>query len=226
MDEIIQQLRVSIEDEIFSRSEKKSLKALIGDKPLGIEQLNFLRSKIYEIANEKANPDNFPLILEWIKNANSALIPKSSDKSDAFFSPGDACRNIIINQILYATSQINICVFTISDDRIASAIVDAHKRGREVRIITDNDKSLDLGSDIARLHKEGIAIKMDKTPNHMHHKFMVVDNSTLITGSYNWTLSAAKYNHENVLLTTEGGLVKSFLKEFGQLWNKMEPFGK
>ena len=226
MDEIIQQLRVSIEDEIFSRSEKKSIKTLIGDKPLGIEQLNFLRSKIYEIANEKANPDNFPFILEWIKNANSALMPKSSDKSDAFFSPGDACRNIIINQILYATSQINICVFTISDDRIASAIVDAHKRGREVRIITDNDKSLDLGSDIARLHKEGVAIKMDNTPNHMHHKFMVVDNSALITGSYNWTLSAAKYNHENVLLTTEGGLVKSFLKEFGQLWNKMEPFGK
>jgi phosphatidylserine/phosphatidylglycerophosphate/cardiolipin synthase-like enzyme len=60
----------------------------------------------------------------------------------------------------------------------------------------------------------------------MHHKFMVVDDSSLITGSYNWTLSAAKYNHENVLLTTEGGLVKSFLKEFGQLWHHMEPYGK
>lgn len=226
MDEIIQQLRLSIEDEILSRSEKKTIKALLGDKPLGIEQLNFLRSKIYEIAREKANGDNFPFILEWIKNANSALIPKDSDKSNAFFSPGDACRNIIVNQIMYASSQINICVFTISDDRIASAILDAHKRGRDVRIITDNDKSEDMGSDIARLHKEGVAIKMDSTPNHMHHKFMVVDDSSLITGSYNWTLSAAKYNHENVLLTTEGGLVKSFLKEFGILWNQMEPYVK
>ncbi|HEY5690638.1 MAG TPA: phospholipase D-like domain-containing protein [Cyclobacteriaceae bacterium] len=226
MDEIIQQLRLSIEDEIFSRSEKKSIKALLGDTPLGIEQLNFLRSKVYEIANEKANADNFPFILEWIKNANSALIPKDSDKSNAFFSPGDACRNIIINQIMYASSRINICVFTISDDRIANAIIEAHRRGRDVRIITDNDKSEDMGSDIARLHKEGVAVKMDSTPNHMHHKFMVVDDSALITGSYNWTLSAAKYNHENVLLTTEGGLVKSFLKEFGQLWNQMEPFGK
>ena len=226
MDEIIEQLRLSIEDEIFSRSEKKSIKAFIGERPLGVEQLNFIRSKIYEIANEKANTANFPLILEWIKNANSALIPRDSDKSDAFFSPGDACRNIIINQILYASSQINICVFTISDDRITSAIIDAHKRGREVRIITDNDKSEDMGSDIAQLHSEGVAIKMDSTPNHMHHKFMVVDESALITGSYNWTLSAAKYNHENVLLTTEGRLVKSFLKEFGQLWNTMERYGK
>lgn len=224
MEEIIDQLKLSIEDEIFSRSEKKSIKALIGEKPLDVDQLNFLRSKIYEIANEKASPENFTLILDWIKNANSALMTKGTDKSDAFFSPGDACRNVIINQIMYAVSRISICVFTISDDRITNAIIDSHKRGREVRIITDNDKSLDMGSDIAKLHKEGVVIKMDSTPNHMHHKFMVVDDSSLITGSYNWTLSAAKYNHENVLLTTEGGLVKSYLKEFKSLWNKMEPY--
>lgn len=224
MDEIIAYLKLSIEDEVFSRSEKKSLKTLIGDRAFDTDQFNFLRSKIYELANEKANQENYPFILEWIKNANSALIPKDTTKSDAFFSPGDACRNIIINQIMYAIHRVSICVFTISDDRITSAIIDAHKRGRDIRIITDNDKSLDLGSDIARLANEGISIKMDSTPNHMHHKFMVVDDNSLITGSYNWTLSAAKYNHENVLHTTDAGAVKSFLKEFGQLWAKMEPY--
>jgi len=224
MDEIINQLKLSIEDEIFSRSEKKSIKALINEHPLDVDQLNFLRSKIYEIANEKATPDNYSFILAWIKNANSALLTKNTDKADAYFSPGDACRNTIINQIMYAVSKINICVFTISDDRITSAILDSHRRGRDVRIITDNDKSLDLGSDIAQLAKEGVAIKMDATPNHMHHKFMVVDDSALITGSYNWTLSAAKYNHENVLLTREGGVVKSFMKEFSQLWSTMDDY--
>lgn len=222
MEEIINQLKLSIEDEIFSRSEKKSIKGLIGEHPLDGDQLNFLRSKIYEIANEKATSDNYPFILEWIKNANSALLTKTTEKADAYFSPGDACRNTIINQIMYAINKINICVFTISDDRITSAILDSHRRGKEVRIITDNDKSLDLGSDIARLAKEGVAVKMDATPNHMHHKFMVVDDSVLVTGSYNWTLSAAKYNHENVLLTREGGVVKSFIKEFSQLWSTMD----
>lgn len=226
MEDIIRELKKSIEDDIFSRTEKKSIKALIGEKPLDLDQLNFLRSKIYEIANAKASSENFPFILEWIKNANSALISRGADKSNAFFSPGDACRNTIINQIRYAASRVHICVFTISDDKITSAIIDSHKRGRDVKIITDNDKSLDMGSDIDRLSKEGIAIRMDSTSNHMHHKFMVVDDSSLITGSYNWTLSAAKYNHENVLLTTEGGVVKSFLKEFSQLWKKMEPYRK
>jgi len=224
MDEIIDQLRLSIDDEVLSRSEKKSLKALIGDQPLDIDQLNFLRSKIYEIASEKSTKENYPLILEWIKNANSVLLTKSTGKSDAFFSPGDACRNIIVNQIMYATRRIYICVFTISDDRITSSITDAHRRGREVKIITDNDKSHDLGSDIARLAKDGLKIKMDSSSDHMHHKFMVVDDNALITGSYNWTLSAAKYNHENVVLTTDGKLVKLFLKEFRSLWDRMQPY--
>jgi phosphatidylserine/phosphatidylglycerophosphate/cardiolipin synthase-like enzyme len=57
----------------------------------------------------------------------------------------------------------------------------------------------------------------------MHHKFMVTDDAHLITGSYNWTLSAAKYNHENILLTTESGVVKSFLKQFELLWPQMVP---
>ena len=66
-----------------------------------------------------------------------------------------------------------------------------------------------------------MAIKMDATPNHMHHKFMVVDNKSLLTGSYNWTVSAMRYNHENILITEEAGVVRSFLKEFENLWRQM-----
>jgi len=52
----------------------------------------------------------------------------------------------------------------------------------------------------------------------------VIDGKALITGSYNWTRSAARFNHENILLTKEGSVVKSFLKEFDQLWKVMEEY--
>jgi len=225
MEEIIEQLRASIQDEFFSKSEKKSLKQLITEKPLDEHQLNFVRSKIYELANEKVTPSNYNFILEWVKSANNTLIshPMPST-SDAFFSPGEACRTVIINQIKAAINNLQICVFTISDDQITDAIITAHKRGTEIKIITDNDKSLDEGSDIEQIARQGIAVKMDRTPNHMHHKFMVVDDKSLITGSYNWTRSAARFNHENILLTKDGGVVKSFLKEFDQLWKVMETY--
>ncbi|MBX2963109.1 MAG: hypothetical protein KF687_11405 [Cyclobacteriaceae bacterium] len=227
MDEIITQLQASIEDEVLSKSERRSLKAIISERPLDQHQLNFLRSKIYEIANERVTPENYAFIIEWIKNANSALmIPSvgSLESSDVYFSPGDACRTAIIQQINNAIREIKVCVFTISDDLISQALITAHKKGVVVQIVTDNDKLLDEGSDIEELAGEGIAVKIDDTPYHMHHKFMVADERALITGSYNWTRSAAKYNHENILLTRESGVVRAYLKQFGQLWKEMQPF--
>ncbi len=224
MEEILRQLEESIQDHYLSRSEKKSFKGLLNDSHLDAHQLTVLRSKIYELADAHSTPQNYPLIIKWLRNVNSAFDSKSGQDSNAYFSPGDACRNIIVQQIKEAVNAINICVFTISDDLISKSILDAHQRGKEIRLITDNDKSLDLGSDVEQLSKAGISIKMDETRNHMHHKFMVVDDRSLVTGSYNWTRSAAMYNHENILLTQDPGAVRSFLKEFDGLWQKMKAY--
>jgi phosphatidylserine/phosphatidylglycerophosphate/cardiolipin synthase-like enzyme len=222
MDEIVAHLTKSIADELFSKEEKRSLKELVAGKALTPDQLNFLRSKVYELANEKATESNYRFILEWVRQANAALTTNPRNSSEAFFSPGESCRNSIIQQISRGISRLRICVFTISDDTITNAIVMAHKKGLDVKIITDNDKSLDLGSDVGRLAQEGIVVKMDNTSNHMHHKFMVVDEKMLLTGSYNWTQSAARFNHENIMLTTDEKTVRLFMNEFDRLWPKMD----
>ncbi len=224
MDQLLAYLESSIADEIFSKNEKKTFKSLVREALLDQNQLNFLRSRIYELANERISPANYQFILEWIKVANSALIGPTPETTDAFFSPGEACRNVIVRQIESATTQLNICVFTISDDIITNSLLTAHKKGVPIKLITDNDKSFDAGSDVEQLARAGIAVKMDTTPNHMHHKFMVADQRTLITGSYNWTLSAARYNHENILVSREAGVIKSFAQQFDQLWNVMAKF--
>jgi cardiolipin hydrolase len=224
MDKLLTYLESSIADEVFSRTEKKTFKSLVSESMLDQHQLNFLRSKIYELAGQRITPTNHQFILEWIKTANSALIVPTADTTDAFFSPGEACRSTIIRQIETATEKLHICVFTISDDSITNSLLTAHKKGVQIKLITDNDKSLDMGSDVEQLARAGIAVKMDTTPNHMHHKFMVSDQRSLVTGSYNWTLSAAKYNHENIILTREASVVKSFAQQFDQLWRVMENF--
>jgi cardiolipin hydrolase len=225
MDDIIAQLKASITDDSLTKSEKKSIKSLVADQSLDQDQLNFLRSKIYELANEKITGANYKDIVEWIKMANSAFVAKPLDnKSEAFFSPGETCRECIIRQISSALRDLRICVFTISDDTIAEAIALAHRKGVDVKILTDNDKLNDVGSDIGRLAEAGVTIKVDHTSDHMHHKFMVADQLSLITGSYNWTRSAAKFNHENIILTKEPALVKSFLKEFDKLWEQMKGY--
>ena len=222
MDELINYLQRTLLDEVFSKDEKRTFKLMVQEKLLDTNQLNFLRSKIFELANEKCTPTNYAFIIEWIKTATSALVLPTTQPTSAFFSPGDACRNAIIQHIDSAITQLHICVFTISDDRITKSSLAAHRRKIHIKIITDNDKSLDLGSDIHQLAQAGIAVKMDITPNHMHHKFMIADSDTLITGSYNWTLSAANYNHENILLTREAATIKAFANQFEKLWKEMK----
>lgn len=142
--------------------------------------------------------------------------------NQAFFSPGDDCANAIIRCIRQTEKQIDICVFTISDNQIADAIFEAFSKGVIIRIITDNDKQHDQGSDIGRLKQSGIAVRTDFTEAHMHHKFAIFDEKLILSGSYNWTLSARDENYENILISDNEKLIREFSGEFERLWRKFD----
>ncbi|QEL21063.1 phospholipase D-like domain-containing protein [Limnoglobus roseus] len=141
--------------------------------------------------------------------------------AEAYFSPGMACLQQIVHRFVSVRKTVDVCVFTITDDRIASAILAAHRRKVALRIITDNDKAFDLGSDIARFQDAGIAVKIDRTPAHMHHKFAIFDRARLVNGSYNWTRSATDVNAENIIDTGDPALVTAFAAEFERLWKSL-----
>ena len=146
----------------------------------------------------------------------------TDDRAAAFFSPGQTCIREVLRQFDLARQTCDICVFTITDDRITNAILNAHARGLAVRIITDDYKSHDLGSEIDRLRAAGIPCKMDVgNAAHMHHKFAVFDRKRLMTGSFNWTRSASEQNEENLIVTPDPALVEAFLARFEWLWGRM-----
>ena len=60
--------------------------------------------------------------------------------SKVSFSPGEDCMNDIIEQIQSASKFLDVCVFTISDNRISDELITAYNNGIEIRIISDNEK--------------------------------------------------------------------------------------
>jgi cardiolipin hydrolase len=122
-----------------------------------------------------------------------------------------------------ALDELLICVFTISDDRLSDAIQRAHRNGLTVRVLSDNDKLDDRGNDIERLAASGVDVRIDRSPEHMHHKFMVVDGQTILTGSYNWTRSAETRNEENLVVLDDPFLAGRFAEEFERIWNISDP---
>ena len=216
------QLRETLEDIKLSSDEKIELRELAPS--LSKDERRFLRNKGFALARESIDADASQTfkVLKWleqvVKTLDSGAV-ESVVKSSAHFSPGDECRRKIIDLCHQAKQSIDICVFTISDDTLSEAIYKAHQRGIKVRIITDNDKSGDLGSDVDDLAAKGVNVRMDQSPNHMHHKFAVFDNAILLNGSFNWTRSASRYNQENIVVSGEVAIVDDFQRKFEALWS-------
>lgn len=148
----------------------------------------------------------------------------TTNLSEAWFAPDQDVCGRIMKAFQDARKAADVCVFTITDDRIARAMIDAHRRGVAVRLVSDDMKSGDLGSDIERIAAAGVAVKIDRTPAHMHHKFAIFDGQILLNGSYNWTRSAGRENCENLVVSHEGSLVAAFQGEFDRVWSGAERF--
>lgn len=225
-DELDRALRATLDDGRLSRTEKQALGELIQETPLDSNRLGQLRARAFKLAKERSAEPRALAALEWVEDFVKLLVqlepaPSVASKSRACFSPGDGCLSTILGELGRARKTADICVFTITDDRITSAIVAAHQRRVAVRIITDNDKQHDFGSDVERLRGAGIALKVDATEHHMHHKFALLDGVTLLNGSYNWTRSAATFNEENLIVTSDATLVEKFAAQFEAMWTAL-----
>ncbi|WP_309384829.1 phospholipase D-like domain-containing protein [Cerasicoccus frondis] len=222
-------LRQTLADGAISRSELQAVRALLRDAELDARELAILRAKIFDLAREQLNAGNAQELIDWLEDASKTVLeiqrkPPQQIKSSAYFSPGSDCLNAILGSLRSARRTLDICVFTITDDRIVEAILEARERRVAIRIITDNDKAHDAGSDVRRLDRFGVAVRVDLTPDHMHHKFAIVDDERLLTGSYNWTRSAASHNQENLLITNDGDAVEAYEAEFAKLWVEMAEY--
>lgn len=217
------QLIALVDDARLSSTEKSELQTLVA--LLDQEQKNFLRNRAFDYANKQLL-DALPAaaVLAWLEKVNKILQARDHTvvEDSAFFSPGDECRRAIIDFCLQAKTSLDICVFTVSDDRLTEAIVAAHRRGVSVRIVSDNDKQNDRGSDIHKLIDAGIEVRLDKTQYHMHHKFALADQRLLLNGSFNWTRSASDKNEENLTISASQKLLTEFNAVFNTLWEKFD----
>jgi mitochondrial cardiolipin hydrolase len=222
-------LSQTLDDFRLSRSEKRALSDRLGDRELDDQDQSACIQVAFELARQNIDVVNTSSVLEWLEDVSKVVrnaASKSTPPSDAeaYFSPSEASWQRIRSMLKSAAQSIDICVFTITDDRISGPILDAHRRGISVRIITDDEKAFDRGSDAEFLARNGIPLVVDRTRHHMHHKFAIFDNKRLLTGSYNWTRSAADHNEENFIITSDRKLVDTFRDQFQKLWDEYNPY--
>lgn len=136
---------------------------------------------------------------------------------------GGECEELVIGEFRAAKSEIRIAIFTFSRRDIAAALTDAAGRGVKITIKYDQDSynSMDgMKEVIDMLKKRGIkchGIQMRRDRASMHHKFAIVDNRRVLTGSYNYTTTATKENYENLVVVEGDEVVRAFSREFERI---------
>ena len=217
-------LEQTLDDHRLSKTERQALKARLRDAALDDRTRAVLRSRVFEVARRKLDDDRTIPIVDWLEEVSKLLLPFSDEQGEPFveahFSPGEGCVARIRGMLDGARRSADLCVYTITDNRIAERILAAHRRGVVVRVITDDEKARDLGSDVLELARAGIPVLVDDSPFFMHHKFALFDDQVVLTGSYNWTRGAADNNEENLILSNDRRLVTSFRGEFERLWTQ------
>lgn len=225
-------LAKTLEDAVLSSNEVLVLQKVLHQFDRSLGQQEKIRQIALELAEEAIDrldtkqPDakaKAKKVLQWFNDVSQLLVQPElqAEIAEAWFSPFNDCVSRIVQLFDRAQQQIDICVFTITDNRLTEAILNAHRRGLSIRIISDNDKAFDRGSDIEFLQSRGLSVRVDFTEFHMHHKFAVFDQNILLTGSYNWTVGAARDNQENFVITSNRRLITAYGDEFDRLWQKL-----
>ena len=135
------------------------------------------------------------------------------------FSPDDGIDDMIESLIQAANNSVYMLAYSFASRDIAERLRAADDDGLDVIVICEDSKAYtDGGGQCGPLSEAGVQVYVDGYPdNLMHEKVIILDDSVVIAGSYNFTRSADKRNDEQVLVIQSKDIAKLFLAEFDKI---------
>lgn len=125
---------------------------------------------------------------------------QSSGTTDVYFSPRGGATEAIVKVINAAKGEILLQAYSFTSAPIAKALVDASKRGIKIEAVLDKSQEKEKYTSADFVAHAGIPTYIDSAHAIAHNKIIIIDRSTLITGSFNFTKAAEEKNAENLLV--------------------------
>ncbi len=114
-----------------------------------------------------------------------------------------------------AQTRIAMAIYDLDLWSIRDALLDAHGRGVQVRLVVDQDH---LTPEVEALRAAGIPVVLDDGPGLMHHKFVVIDAAEVWTGSMNFTVNGAYRNANHLIRIPSRRVAADYLREFDEMF--------
>jgi phosphatidylserine/phosphatidylglycerophosphate/cardiolipin synthase-like enzyme len=140
-----------------------------------------------------------------------------------YFAPYDDAETAVVTLVQSAKSKIRLADYSYNLENLTQALIEAHKNGIDVSLVLDRSQS--AGSTekprIVELASAGVPMVIGTSSEHkiMHSKFIVVDDTVVASGSYNFTGTA---EHEDNFLDIEHSVERA--KAFTDNWQRMHDY--
>ena len=136
-------------------------------------------------------------------------------KVKAKFTSQGSIGETILEELHQTRTKLSMAIFGFNNLVLAEELVTLAKRGISVRIKMDYQKTMKKKHRrvVQSLRARGIPVQIVGRESKNHNKFVVIDGSKVITGSYNWTLRAEE-NWENILILNCPKLAKMYEREW------------
>lgn len=143
------------------------------------------------------------------------------------FSPEGSARALVLETIGGAKHSIQILAYAFQAPDIMQALVDAERRGVEVRVVVDKKRNQNKTGKTAMDFVTANGVELRTNDHfHLHHdKTIIVDGSTVETGSFNFAPSAETANSENVVVIRGmPEVARQYLEHWQSRWDLGKPY--
>ncbi|MCK5803438.1 MAG: endonuclease [Lentisphaeria bacterium] len=140
------------------------------------------------------------------------------------------CEVAALRAIRKARKTILVAAYSLTSNYVVAALIEAKERGVAVKMKIDRHQSEQRNAPklIGRLRRAGISVHTvaQPSPYSMHNKFLVIDGGTVLTGSYNFSIAAARGNWENFVRIRSTKVADTFTREWEGLRTRKKVNGK
>jgi phospholipase D len=133
----------------------------------------------------------------------------------ALFPRQTSITETLTQEIGQTKSRLLLALFGFDNPALGAELTKLAKRGVKVALKVDAGKSTGKkeGRLIEGLKAAGVSVQAVAPDGRNHNKFAVIDDSKVITGSYNWTVKAKRV-FDNLLILDCSELAKKFRQEW------------
>ena len=149
---------------------------------------------------------------------NDANFNQDGTPIQIYFASEDPVLPAMIAEIGKAQKSIRFMAFSFTDFDLASAIEQRAQANVGVQGIFEKVGSETSASELTTLFCDGLQVRQDGNKYILHHKVFIIDDSTVISGSFNFSSNATNSNDENLIIIQDADLAAQYTAEFNRRW--------